>query len=598
MLAMLPPKSRLLLTLVLVSFTFCARAADDYKLGPDSQVQEAVPKGAVTKHTFDKSKIFPGTKRDYWIYVPAQYDKENPACVMIFQDGGGFIGDKGSYRVPIVLDNLIQKKEIPVTIGVFINPGVIPAPAPFIQENAPKAHPRYNRSFEYDTPSDLYARFLLEELLPEIGKSYNLAKDGASRGICGASSGGIAAFTAAWERPAEFSRVISFIGSYTNLRGGHDYPSLIRKSEPRPIRVFLQDGSNDLDIYSGSWWIGNQDMLAALKFAGYEHQWAPGDGAHSGKHGGSVLPDALRYIWKDYPAAPKPGEFNTSAKDTRPTVMSILIPGEGWQLVSEDHRATEGPTADAEGNVFFTDVANSKIFKVDLDGKTTLFAENTNGADGMEFGPGGKLYAACSKTNEIVTFDKAGKPTVLAKDIMPNDVAVTHTGHVYVTDHKNQQVWHVAPDGAKKVVDKGLNFPNGLTLTPDQSQLLVADMRGAGIYAYQIQPDGSLANKSLYFFTHIPPTRSDSGADGLCVDTQGRLYAATHVGIQVFDQAGRVNAILSGPVPGRRPANITFGGPSHQYLYATHADKVFRRKTKAQGVLLFNAPILPPQPRL
>jgi sugar lactone lactonase YvrE len=147
-------------------------------------------------------------------------------------------------------------------------------------------------------------------------------------------------------------------------------------------------------------------------------------------------------------------------------------------------------------------------------------------------------------------------------------------------------------------VDKGLNFPNGITLTPDQSQLLVADMRGAGIYAFHIKPDGSLANKQLYFFAHIPVTRTDSGADGLAVDSEGRLYAATHTGIQVFDQAGRVNAIISGPVPGRRPSNLAFGGPGHNYLYITHGDKVYRRKTRAGGVLLFNQPMLPPTPRL
>lgn len=581
--------------LLLLALSFCAHAADDYKLGPDSQEQPGVPRGVVTKHTWTASKVFPGTTRDYWLYLPAQYDKDKPTPVMIFQDGGGFQDPKGGYRSTLVLDNLIHKKEIPPMIGVFINPGVIPV-RDGIEKG--KAHPRFNRSFEYDTPSDAYARFLLDEILPEVGKTHNLAKDGASRGICGASSGGSCAFTAAWERPDQFSRVISFIGSFTNLRGAHNYPGLIRKSEPRPIRVYLQDGSNDLDIYAGSWWQSNQDMAAALKFAGYEYTFVPGDGAHNSKHGGSILPDALRFIWKDYPAAPKRGEFPQPAKDTRPTVLSIVGNDTAWELVSEGHRFTEGPTADAEGNVYFSDSAAAKIFKVSLEGKPALFAENTGGADGMEIGPDGRLYAALNQKNQIAAFDKDGKVSVIAEDIMPNDLVVLSTGDIYVTDHKNKQVWHVSPKGEKKVVDKGLNFPNGITATPDQTQLLVADMNGAGIYSYQIQPDGSLAHKQLYYFAQIPAMKSTCGADGLCVDKEGRLYAATHIGIQVFDQAGRVNAIISRPDPTRPVVNLTFGGPSHAWLYVTCGDKVYRRKTKTAGVLLYQAPVLPPTPRL
>src|SRR5688500_5791335 len=203
----------------------CASAAtaQDYPLGPDSQPQDGVPRGTVTPFKWT-SKIFAGTERDCWLYVPAQYDANTPACVMVFQDGGGFQDVNGPYRVPVVFDNLIHKKDMPVTIGIFINPGVIP-PA------GPNQIGRFNRSFEYDGLGDQYARFLLEEILPEVGKKYNLTKQATGRAICGTSSGGICAFTAAWERPDAFSRVVSFIGSFVNLRGGHDYPTLIRKTE-------------------------------------------------------------------------------------------------------------------------------------------------------------------------------------------------------------------------------------------------------------------------------------------------------------------------------------------------------------------------------
>jgi enterochelin esterase-like enzyme len=270
-------------------------AADDYKLGPDSQRQEGVPEGKVTKYSWT-SQIFPGTERDYWVYVPAQYDAKTPACVMVFQDGGNYQDPKRDFRVPIVFDNLIHKKEIPVMVGVFINPGVVAA-------SDPAKKPRNNRSFEYDTLSDQYARFLEKEILPEVGKSLNLRQDAAGRGIGGISSGGICAFTAAWERPDLFSKVLSHVGSFTNIRGGDAYPGMIRKTERKPIRVFLQDGSGDLDNLHGNWPLANQQMASSLKFMKYDYRFEYGDGGHNGKHGGAILPESLKWLWRDTPAA-------------------------------------------------------------------------------------------------------------------------------------------------------------------------------------------------------------------------------------------------------------------------------------------------------
>jgi hypothetical protein len=219
---------------------------DEYQLGPDSLPQPGVPKGKVTKHSWT-SQVFPGTVRDWWLYVPAQYDGSTPACVMVFQDGGNYVNvtDRGQFRVPVVFDNLIHKKQLPLMVGVFVNPGEVPA--------ASGQRGRSNRSFEYDTLSDQYARFLEAEILPEVGKTVKLRQDAAGRGIGGISSGGICAFTAAWERPDLFSKVLSHVGSFTNIRGGDAYPGLIRKTEGKPIRVFLQDGENDLDNQFGNW---------------------------------------------------------------------------------------------------------------------------------------------------------------------------------------------------------------------------------------------------------------------------------------------------------------------------------------------------------
>lgn len=270
-----------------------AAGAQEYKHGPDSVEQPDVPKGEVTKHTW-KSAIFPGTVRDYWIYVPAQYDAKAPAAVMVFQDGNSYVNTKGDFRVPTVFDNLIHKKQMPVTVGIFISPGTIAAANP-------QQKPQSNRSFEYDTLSDQYARFLEREILPEVGKSYNLTKEAKGRAICGISSGGICAFTAAWERPDLFSKVLSHVGSFTNIRGGHVYPALVRrtKEKPKPIRVFLQAGAKDLDNAYGNWPLANQQMAAALKFAGYDYKFDYGSEGHNGKHGGAIMPESLRWLWRE-----------------------------------------------------------------------------------------------------------------------------------------------------------------------------------------------------------------------------------------------------------------------------------------------------------
>jgi enterochelin esterase family protein len=272
-------------------------AADDYQLGPDSMRQPGVPQGTVTKHAWTMSAIYPGTERDYWVYVPQQYDSARPACVMVFQDGGAYVDENGSFRVPIVFDNLIAQGAMPVTIGIFVNPGVI-------LPTEEGGQPRRNRSFEYDTLSDQYARFLLDEVLPEVGKNYNIAQEAEGRAIGGISSGGICAFTVAWERPDAFSKVLSHVGSFTNIRGGHVYPALVRKTERKPIRVFLQDGANDLDNLHGNWPLANQQMAAALKYSGYDYRFEFGDGGHNGKHGGAILPDSLRWLWRE----PAPAE--------------------------------------------------------------------------------------------------------------------------------------------------------------------------------------------------------------------------------------------------------------------------------------------------
>lgn len=268
-----------------------------YEPGPDSQRQPGVPKGAITEHEWNASKVFPGTKRRYSVYVPAQYDGSRPAALMVFQDGHAYVSETGEFRVPIVFDNLIHAGDMPVTIGIFIDPG---HKGELGEKRGWRPRPS-NRSFEYDSLTPAYASFLIDEIIPEVGGRYRITENPELRAIGGISSGGICAFTVAWERPDQFRKVLSHVGSFTNIRGGHVYPAVIRK-HPRvlPIRVFLQGGRNDLDNQHGNWPLANQQMAKALAFRNYDYRFVFGDGGHNGNHGGAILPDSLRWLWRGH----------------------------------------------------------------------------------------------------------------------------------------------------------------------------------------------------------------------------------------------------------------------------------------------------------
>jgi len=547
------------------------------------------PKGTVTKYTFENSKIFPGTVREYSVYVPRQYDPSKPACVHVNQDGVQF-------KAPEVFDRLIDAKEMPVVIGVFVAPGQLKVAG----GEAPSA--RVNRSFEYDGLGDAYARFLLDEILPDVetkttadGKPIRLSKDGNDRSIGGSSSGAIAAFTAAWERPDAFRRVFSSIGTYVGLRGGNIYPTLIRKTEPKPIRVFLQDGSGDLNNPFGDWWMANQEMERALKFSGYEvdHIW--GEGGHNGQQATQIFPDAMKFLWKGYPEPVKAGRGSDA-------IRAILVEGEDWKLVGQGYTFTEGPTVNKKGEMFFSDIPESKIYKVDLDGKVSIFVSDSKRANGLQWGPDGRLYSLATGTEELISYNAEGSDAkVVAGGFRGNDLVVRRDGSIYatnpnVTGPDRSRVYHISPSGEKKVVDTGINYTNGVAMTPDQNFLLVTDMRSHWIYSYQIQADGSLTNKQKYDHVHVPDTADDSSADGLRVDREGRQYIATRMGVQVSDQLGRISAII--PTPNGRCSNIGFGGEDMSTLYAAAGDKVYKRKLKTVGVRSEEGPVKPPKPQL
>jgi enterochelin esterase-like enzyme len=279
-----------------------------YRLGPDSLRHDGVPKGELRGPFTLPSEAYPGTQHTYWIHVPAQYDAAVPASLMIFNDGQAYLNMEGDLRAPNVLDNLIHRREIPVMIGVFINPGRRPdQPEPTPQNWGDRTT---NRPTEYNTLDDKYARVVVDELMPVVYAQYTISTDPERHGIGGASSGAIAAFTVAWERPDHFRKVLSMIGSFTNIRGGHAYADIVRKSPKKPLRVYLQDGRNDnRGLREGKydetrdWFLQNVRLMQALTERGYDLNYQWGIGAHNQKHAGAVFPDMMRWLWRDHPAS-------------------------------------------------------------------------------------------------------------------------------------------------------------------------------------------------------------------------------------------------------------------------------------------------------
>jgi enterochelin esterase-like enzyme len=310
-----------------------ASAAPDpdafYQLGPDSLPQDGVPKGEIRGPFTLPSEAYPGTQHTYWVYVPAQYDPSIPASLMIYNDGHAFMEPNGQVRAQNVMDNLTFRRELPVMIAVFINPGRRP------DQTEPTATEwgdhTTNRATEYNSLDDKYARVIVDELMPVLHKTYNISHDPERHGIGGSSSGAIAAFTVAWERPNEFRKVLSNVGSFTDIRGGNAYPDIIRKSEKKPIRIFLCDGRNDLrgqnpdGSYNQAkdWFYQNVRMMQALTEKGYDVNYAWGINKHGQKMGGAILPEMMRWLWRDHGVSTDPNDtversFNWPKQSTAP----------------------------------------------------------------------------------------------------------------------------------------------------------------------------------------------------------------------------------------------------------------------------------------
>ena len=551
----------------------------DYSLGPDSQPQPGVPKGAVTRHVLAPGKFFPGTPHNYQVYVPAQCDPGRPLPFMIFLDGGGYAGD--NVRVPVVLDNLIAKRDLPPMAAIFIDPGVMPALSEAAQN-------RYERIFEYDSLTPRFANFLVEELIPEVSKLCPLSSDPNERGIAGLSTGGVGAFVAAWNRPDQFRRVITWIGSFGNFRGADRLPGLIRRTEPRPIRVFMQTGRQDLVNYAGSWYLENPRMAAALEFAGNDVKIELGEDGHSNRHGASMLPDTLRWLWRGYPQPVSVGEAAVPGMGRG--IFAQLVPRR--ELVPPPPNPSapapaQGRGAPAAGRgsgprgAVYALISPRQIMgtrrrlvqvrdqsggrqgrqrllrrsgeQQDLSGRCGRHGDRVQGQYRR------RARASCRRRRAAVRGAAGGEAPRLLRTWRRREAGRAKSrGQRSGADqdrrdllrrHGTQDGRLHQPHGERRVVyERGeIMSPSALTLTPDQAMLLVGDAMDRFQWSFQIAADGSLTNGEPFQRLEMPEEGLFSGVAGLAADTLGYMWATSAIGIQVCEQPGRCTNILNKP---------------------------------------------------
>jgi gluconolactonase len=558
-------------------------ASDHYPLPADAKPIAGVAAGTTFKFEMTDSKIFPATARTITVYVPAEYKGDKPACVYVGLDSLGF-------NAATVFDNLIAQHAMPITIAIGVSSGDVASATP-------PDNPRFDRSFEFDSRSDRLARFLLEEVLPEVerhttadGRAIKLSTDPNDRAIGGGSTGAIAAFTVAWERPDAFRRVFSAIGTYVGMRGGEQYYVLVRKTDPKPLRIFMQDGVHDEwpgGPEMGDWWMSNQTMNRALGFAGYDvrHTW--GTGTHNGNQAASLFPDAMRWLWKDWPApvrAMEPGN---------PVLKAILRPGEDWQVAADGCASVTTLAANQKGQVFYPAQGAPEVSEIVAGGKPVLCSQPAAAAP-FAFGADGRVYVARTEGGVTATDQAAhGPANVLGQGLNIGSLTVCNNGDIYAVTRENE-LWLIRANGEKVRLDKDLKGASGVALSPDGLWLFVAQGLSRTGLSYRVRSDGTVDAREAYYDFYVPTWADDSGAAGIGMDRDGRAYVATRMGVQVFDRNGRVAAIL--PLPGNAAGTgLCFGGHDFDTLYVASGGKVYRRKLHVTGAPPWAVPFkLPP----
>lgn len=500
---------------------------NNYSLTEDSKPHLGVPHGERFEFQFTNSKIFPHTTRTITVYVPTEYKSGTSAVVWVALDSLKPATD-------VTIDNLIAKHEIPVMIAVGVASGEVASGKDDI-------NPRLQRSFEFDGQSDRLARFLVEEVLPAVeaqttpsGKTIRLSNDPGDHCITGASTGGIGAFTAAFLRPDLFRRVYTIIGTFVGMRGGEQLYITVRKTEPQPIRVFMTDGAHDVASELGDWHMSNLTLARALEFAGYDVKHVWGQGTHNDAQGEQLLPEVMRWLFRDYP---QPIAAGTPGNQTLP---HILVDGQGWKPASavpglDTVEGSQGTTYTIDPHGGFREASS------------TVIAKNLK-ITALTIGPSGNVYAA-----------------------------------VRAADYSGE-VWRIASDGKETKLSEGLHGAAAIAFSPDDLWLIVADGTGQHGWGFRVESDGTIdAPEPLYQFAALP-TAEDSGVSALRFDSQGQMYAATRMGIQIMDRNGRVRGIL--PAPGhQRVTGLTFGGDDMRTLYIeTETGMVFARPMQVTGV--------------
>lgn len=532
------------------------------KYEPKAIKLEDIKRGQIKKFTFTQSVIFPGTTREVTVFIPAQYDGSKPACVYVKTDG--FNAKEQDF-----METMISSGEMPVTVGVFVRPGDLPAPMPGTAG-------RRNRCFEYDAVNDNNVRFFVEELLPYVEKEYalKLSHSGNDRCISGGSSGGITAFNVAWQRPDAFSRVYCASGSFVAFRGGHEFPTLVRKTEPKAIRTFMTTGIRDMENAAGDWFLLDQEMDKAMKFSGYDYIFRIINGGHVAGYMDNYQ-EAMSYLWKGWPEPVKVGAG-------APRMQDVLLPEQPWQAMeSVEVKQPRSPVSNAAGDVYYVDGTGS-IMRLDAAGKMSVFVKQAGDVTGLTVGADGTLYSVSSKSGKVMRYAANGEAQVTAQGVSGSYAQAMPQGGLYVSA-ENGNLWWVK-DGKSTLVDeKAMKRPTGLTLRPDQWLLAVADGDSKWVYSYQVNEDGSLKNKERFFWLHVADWEDDAGAESLCYAREGQMFVASRMGVQICADDGPTQVIL--PVPdGSRVFGVCLGGKDGDTLYAFTDKKVWQRKVKVHAV--------------
>ena len=518
---------------------------------PATQKMAEELQGEVMKFTLSDSQLYPGTQREILVYVPQQYDGTKPACLLVCMDGI-------LYDATTVMDNLIASGEMPVTIGVFVNPGVV------YDEDGEVV--RYNRCKEFDSTDDTFSNFVENEVLTKVegmktpsGKVVLLSKDANDRAITGASSGGIAAFSVAWNRPDLYSRVYTTVGTFVAMRGGNNYSNIVRKTEPKPLRIYMQDGWYDVwNPIFGEWFEHNLLMESAFNFAGYEifHKWDRGN--HSIKYGTMAFPDAMRWLWKGYPAKVQKGWSNNGM------LQDILLENEDWREVLLP--------AIVEGELFAAQdtsavyASHAYIYKVSAAGGVEQVGSLKSGERLM----GEQLIA---KGNSLY------KNGVKVADGLSGLKAVQA-----LADGKYLALCNAKSKGNVLTVNVGCR---ALAVAPDYRFCVTGEENTHHLISTVIDKTGKMLYSEPFYYLHDLSNSTLNPSGSMAFDTKGNLYVATEIGVQVADHNGRVRAILS--LPAGRVHSLAFSG---NYLFVRCGEKVFVRKMKAEGHLPVNGKVL------